>query len=86
MTRKCASKDKELRRTFEEGPGDHVFLSFIQNKKDELDLYRTGVTDYELKRYLPVLWGRLIRNDGWIEDMFDKFQHGGSTRGRSGGR
>ncbi len=35
--------------------GDHVFHSFIQNKKIEWDLYRTSVTDYELKRYLPVL-------------------------------
>ena len=35
--------------------GDHVFNSFIQNKKIEWDLYRTEVTDYELKRYLPIL-------------------------------
>jgi glutamine synthetase len=35
--------------------GDHVFSSFIQNKKIEWDLYRTSVSDYELKRYLPVL-------------------------------
>jgi glutamine synthetase len=38
-----------------EALGDHVFRSFIQNKKIEWDLYRTSVTDYELKRYLPVL-------------------------------
>jgi glutamine synthetase len=35
--------------------GDHVFSAFIQNKKIEWDHYRTQVTDYELKRYLPLL-------------------------------
>ena len=35
--------------------GDHLFNSFIKNKKIEWDLYRTQVTDYELKRYLPIL-------------------------------
>jgi glutamine synthetase len=35
--------------------GDHVFDSFIKNKKIEWDLYRTAVTDFELKRYLPLL-------------------------------
>jgi glutamine synthetase len=35
--------------------GDHVFHTFLENKKIEWDLYRTQVTDYELKRYLPVL-------------------------------
>jgi len=35
--------------------GEHVFNAFIQNKKIEWDQYRTQVTDYELKRYLPVL-------------------------------
>ena len=35
--------------------GDHVFYTFIRNKKIEWDLYRTQVTDYELKRYLPIL-------------------------------
>ena len=32
-----------------------VFYTFIKNKKIEWDLYRTQVTDYELKRYLPIL-------------------------------
>jgi glutamine synthetase len=32
--------------------GDHVFNSFIENKKLEWDGYRTQVTEYELKRYL----------------------------------
>jgi len=35
--------------------GDHVFYTFIKNKKIEWDLYRAQVTDYELKRYLPIL-------------------------------
>ncbi len=35
--------------------GDHVFDAFIENKKIEWDQYRTQVTDYELKRYLPIL-------------------------------
>ncbi len=35
--------------------GDHVFYAFIKNKKIEWDNYRIQVTDYELKRYLPIL-------------------------------
>ena len=35
--------------------GDHVFDAFIQNKKIEWDQYRTQVTEYELKKYLPIL-------------------------------
>ena len=35
--------------------GDHVFGSFIQNKKIEWEKYRSQVTDYEIKRYLPIL-------------------------------
>jgi len=35
--------------------GDHVFEAFITNKKIEWNQYRTQVTDYELKRYLPIL-------------------------------
>jgi len=35
--------------------GDHLFHSFITNKKIEWDQYRTQITEYELKRYLPVL-------------------------------
>ena len=38
-----------------EALGDHVFNSFIQNKRVEWDRYRTQVTDYELKNYLPIL-------------------------------
>ena len=35
--------------------GDHVFNSFIQNKKIEWSQYQAQVTNYELKRYLPIL-------------------------------
>ncbi len=35
--------------------GDHVFESLIQNKTIEWDAYRTHVSDFEMKRYLPVL-------------------------------
>jgi glutamine synthetase len=35
--------------------GDHLFQSFIQNKKIEWESYRAHVTDYEIKRYLPTL-------------------------------
>jgi glutamine synthetase len=35
--------------------GDHVFASFIQNKKIEWERYRSQITDYEIKRYLPLL-------------------------------
>lgn len=38
-----------------EALGDHIFEDFIKNKKIEWDQYRTHVTDYELKRYLPIL-------------------------------
>jgi glutamine synthetase len=35
--------------------GDHVFNAFIKNKMIEWDRYRIQVTDYEIKRYLPLL-------------------------------
>ena len=35
--------------------GEHVFEAFIQNKKIEWDQYRAQVTEFELKRYLPIL-------------------------------
>ena len=38
-----------------EALGDHVFDTFIRNKKIEWDQYRTQVTDYEIRRYLPIL-------------------------------
>ncbi len=44
-------KSQLVRKTL----GDHLFDSFIKNKKIEWDQYRTQVTEYELKRYLPIL-------------------------------
>lgn len=35
--------------------GDHVFEFFVRNKKEEWNEYRTQITEYELKKYLPVL-------------------------------
>ena len=35
--------------------GDHVFKAFIRNKKIEWDEYRSQVTEFELKKYLPIL-------------------------------
>ena len=34
---------------------EQVFRSFIENKKIEWEMYRSQVTDYEVRRYLPVL-------------------------------
>jgi glutamine synthetase len=45
------SKSEVVRKAL----GDHVFNAFIKNKMIEWDDYRTQVTEYELKRYLPVL-------------------------------
>ncbi|MCZ6891637.1 MAG: glutamine synthetase family protein, partial [Chloroflexi bacterium] len=44
-------KSELVRRTL----GDHVFNSFIKNKKIEWENYHSRVSDYEIKRYLPVL-------------------------------
>jgi glutamine synthetase len=46
-----ASASDLLRRTL----GDHLVESFITNKMIEWDNYRSAITDYELKRYLPIL-------------------------------
>jgi len=46
-----AAKSELLRRTL----GDHLFESFIENKRIEWEQYRRAITDYELKRYLPIL-------------------------------
>ena len=46
-----AQGSKLLRRAL----GDHVFESFIQNKRIESDRFQKTVTDYELKTYLPWL-------------------------------
>lgn len=38
-----------------EALGEHIFTSFLQNKRIEWQRYRAAVTDYELKTYLPLL-------------------------------
>jgi glutamine synthetase len=35
--------------------GDHVFNNFIANKKIEWNQYKVQVSEYELKKYLPIL-------------------------------
>jgi glutamine synthetase len=35
--------------------GEHVFAAFVKNKRIEWENYSVQVTDYELKKYLPVL-------------------------------
>ncbi len=39
----------------QEALGSHIFEKFIQNKRLEWQNYRIQVTDYELKKYLPLL-------------------------------
>ncbi len=46
-----AEGSKLLRRCL----GDHLFESLLTNKKIEWSNFRRQVTDYELKRYLPIL-------------------------------
>jgi glutamine synthetase len=46
-----AEKSKVVQKAL----GDHAFEAFIKNKKIEWEQYQTQVTDYEIKRYLPVL-------------------------------
>jgi glutamine synthetase len=48
---RLTEKSEVVRRAL----GDHVFYAFIKNKKIEWDQYRAQVTDYELKKYLPIL-------------------------------
>ena len=46
------AEDSDL---LKEALGDHIFNSFIRNKKMEWEEYRATVTDYEISRYLPML-------------------------------
>ncbi len=48
---RLTEKSEVVRRAL----GDHVFQAFIKNKKIEWEQYRMQVTDYEVKRYLPIL-------------------------------
>jgi len=49
-----AIQEAESSELLREALGDHIFDKFIDNKKIEWDQYRIQVTDYELKRYLPI--------------------------------
>ena len=46
-----AEKSDLLRQSL----GEHVFKIYVENKKIEWDRYRSQVTDYEIKQYLPIL-------------------------------
>ncbi|HXG43100.1 MAG TPA: glutamine synthetase family protein [Dehalococcoidia bacterium] len=46
-----AERSELLRRCL----GEHVFHTLVQNKKIEWSDYRRQVTDYEVRRYLPIL-------------------------------
>jgi glutamine synthetase len=46
-----AEKSEVVRKAL----GEHVFKAFIANKKIEWNQYKAQVTEYELKKYLPVL-------------------------------
>lgn len=46
------AEDSELLRST---LGNHIFDSFIRNKRIEWEEYRSTVSDYELSRYLPIL-------------------------------
>jgi len=48
---KLTEQSELVRKTL----GDHVFNAFIENKKLEWDKYRIQVSEFELKRYLPIL-------------------------------
>ena len=47
----AASGSEVLRRAL----GDHTFNSLLENKYIEWERYRSAITDYEIKRYLPLL-------------------------------
>jgi glutamine synthetase len=47
----CLEKSDIIR----EALGEHIFKKFIDNKKVEWDEYRTQITDYEIRRYFPLL-------------------------------
>ncbi len=45
----------EESKLLKEALGEHIYTKFLENKKIEWDNYRTKVTDYEIKKYLPIL-------------------------------
>ncbi|MBT8762625.1 type I glutamate--ammonia ligase [Desulfohalobiaceae bacterium Ax17] len=45
----------EKSEVIKEALGEHIFNEFIANKKMEWDDYRTQVTEFEIKKYMPFL-------------------------------
>ncbi len=45
----------EKSKLVKEALGDHCFEAFIRNKRFEWDKFRTRVTDFELREYLPII-------------------------------
>jgi glutamine synthetase len=50
-----AVKYMENSKLVKDALGEHVFTKFIENKHIEWDRYRTCITDYEIKKYMPIL-------------------------------
>jgi len=50
-----ALEDAENSTLLRECLGDHVFESLLTSKRIEWESYRSYITDYELKQYLPIL-------------------------------
>jgi len=48
-------KEMQNSELMKETLGDHVFNKFIENKLIEWDRYRAVVSDFELKKYLPIM-------------------------------
>ena len=50
-----AIQELEKSELVKETLGDHIFSQFIANKKIEWNRFRTHVSEYEIKNYLPRL-------------------------------
>lgn len=50
-----AVKYMENSKLVKDALGEHVFTKFVENKHIEWDRYRTCITDYEIKKYMPIL-------------------------------
>jgi glutamine synthetase len=50
-----AIRDAEASDVLHRCLGDHLFESLLTSKRIEWESYRSHITDYELKRYLPIL-------------------------------
>jgi len=50
-----AIQEMERSEMVRQALGDHIFEKFLANKRIEWDSYRIYVSDFELKKYLPIL-------------------------------